>query len=100
MMHNTDYTEEVVYPELAERLSAYPGAKEVTLEEFRHWASLVRHARYPHVLVSPRLRRRGRSLGVLPVSFAGPCAQRYQDYSMYQVRRDTLYLEAPILSDC
>lgn len=45
VMHNTDYTEEVVYPELAERLSAYPGAKEVTLEEFRHWASLVRHAR-------------------------------------------------------
>lgn len=43
VMHNTDYTEEVVYPELAERLSAYPGAKEVTLEEFRHWASLVRH---------------------------------------------------------
>ncbi|KAK9845959.1 hypothetical protein WJX81_006882 [Elliptochloris bilobata] len=41
VMHNTDYTDEVVFPELAERLRGFPGVESVTPEEFRHWASLV-----------------------------------------------------------
>lgn len=41
-MHNTDYTDEMVYPELRERLRGYPGVEAVTPAEFRHWASLVR----------------------------------------------------------
>ena len=42
VMHNTDYTDEAVYPELRERLRGYPGVEAVTPAEFRHWASLVR----------------------------------------------------------
>ena len=49
-MHNTDYTDESVYPELRERLRGYPGVEAVTPAEFRHWASLVRSN--PYVLVS------------------------------------------------
>ena len=41
-MHNTDYTDEVVYSELRDRLRGYPGVRAVTPVEFRHWASLVR----------------------------------------------------------
>ena len=41
-MHNTDYTDESVYPELRERLRGYLGVEAVTPAEFRHWASLVR----------------------------------------------------------
>ncbi len=44
MMHNTDYTETVVYPELAERMRGFPNVETVSVEEFRHWAALVRLA--------------------------------------------------------
>ncbi len=42
VMHNTDYTETVVYPELAERMRGFPDVDTVSVEEFRHWAALVR----------------------------------------------------------
>ena len=48
LMHNTDHTEEVVYPELSERMRGFPNVEGVTLEEFRHWAALVRPHQPPH----------------------------------------------------
>ena len=48
VMHNTDYTETVVYPELAERMRGFPNVETVSVEEFRHWAALV-WPRSPHL---------------------------------------------------
>lgn len=72
-MHNTDYTDENVYPELRERLRGYPGVEAVTPAEFRHWASLVRPHSHssPYILLYSSIITKPGSQGHGPASMPG-----------------------------